>query len=286
MTLDLRTTTGAFPAFRVTGFKVYERVNGQLMTSLPLIQMQDAWLHAITEKQCIDTVMSELDRGRGGCVVTMNLDHMRRYDIDHAYRDLCEKATLHVADGMPLVWASRIQGTPLPERVTGSNMIWSLTEASAAQGRSLFLIGGAPGTADGAADVLREKYPSLTIAGTLCPSIGFERDPEALEAITRTIIEAKPDIVYVALGSPKQDKLIEAMRDYLPSVWWVGVGISFSFVTGQVTRAPKWMQDMGFEWVHRLIQEPRRLAARYLLHGLPYCVKLFTDALLRRFSLR
>ncbi len=280
----ITTPKHAYATLPVHEFKLYERVNGQLMTTLPIIRMQDAWLHAITEKQTIDTMMDEIAAGRGGCVVTMNLDHMRRYDQDRAYRDLCEKATLHVADGMPLVWASRIQGTPLPERVTGSNMIWSLTEATAANGHSIFLIGGAPGTADGAADVLCDKFPALNIVGTLCPPHGFEHDTDELAKIARTLIAAKPDIVYVALGSPKQDKLIETLRDYLPNVWWVGVGISFSFVTGQVSRAPQWMQNFGFEWLHRLAQEPRRLAARYLLHGLPFCIKLFADAFGRRIT--
>lgn len=258
------------------------RVNDQMMTNLPMVRLQDAYLHAITEEKCVQIVMDELNEGRDGCIVTMNLDHLRRYDRDQDYRDMAAKATLHVADGMPLIWASRLQGTPLPERVTGSNLIWSLSEAAARQNRSIFLLGGAPGTADTAATILKDTYPSLSIAGTYCPQLGFENSREAMRAITHAIVQAQPDIVYVALGSPKQDKLIENLRDYLPAVWWLGVGISFSFVSGDVDRAPDWMQKVGLEWLHRLLQEPRRLASRYLVHGLPFCIKLLGSALLNR----
>lgn len=263
-----------------------DRTNDKMMTGLPIIRLQDAYLHAITEEQTIQIVMDELEAQRDGCIVTMNLDHLRRYNQDDDYRALSAKATLHVADGMPLIWASRIQGAPLPERVTGSNLIWSLTEAAAENNRSIFLLGGQPGTAQSAAKILKGKFPALTVAGTYCPAVGFEQSEDELVRITKAIIEAQPDIVYVALGSPKQDTLIENLRDYLPAVWWLGVGISFSFVSGNVSRAPQWMQQLGLEWLHRLIQEPGRLASRYLVHGLPFCIKLMGTALVRRFSAR
>lgn len=277
--MELMTSQGIFVKLPAREYKPQPRVNDCMMMGLPIIRLEDAYLHAITEEQTIQIVLDELDRGHGGCVVTMNLDHMRRYNEDEAYRDLAAKATLHVADGMPLVWASRLQGTPLPERVTGSNLILSLTAAAEKAKRSVFLVGGAPGTATAAGEILKQQHPDLIVAGSLCPPIGFENDQQQMADIRHQIIEAAPDIVYVALGSPKQDRLIEELRDYLPSVWWIGVGISFSFITGQVARAPKWMQDLGFEWLHRLSQEPTRLATRYLVHGLPYCLKMCVLAL-------
>jgi N-acetylglucosaminyldiphosphoundecaprenol N-acetyl-beta-D-mannosaminyltransferase len=264
----------------------YIRTQNSMITGLPTVHLCNARLHAITEAQCIDIVMRELAAGRDGCIVTMNLDHLRRYDQDEEYRTLAESATLAVADGMPLIWASRLQGTPLPERVTGSNLIWSLTKAAADNGRAIFLLGGEPGTAEAAGHILAQKYPHLRVAGSYYPQHGFERDGNEITRITNAIIEARPDIVYVALGSPKQDTLIENLRNHLPAVWWLGVGISFSFVSGDVARAPDWMQRRGLEWLHRLSQEPKRLAGRYLLHGLPFGLKLMFNAVIQRLRTR
>lgn len=250
-----------------------------LQLDIPSVVLHGAPLHAVTEEQAIGQILRALREQRGGWVVTHNLDHLLRLRRDRAFSEVCRTASLRVADGMPLVWASRMQGTPLPERVAGSSLIHTLTKAAADARRSIFLLGGDPGTADAAARTLQERYPHLSVAGTLCPPIGFESNPAWMEQIHRTLIDAQPDIVYVALGSPKQERLIVALRDMLPRAWFLGVGISFSFVCGQVKRAPRWMQRLGFEWMHRLIQEPRRLAKRYLIDGLPFAVRLFAGAL-------
>jgi N-acetylglucosaminyldiphosphoundecaprenol N-acetyl-beta-D-mannosaminyltransferase len=111
------------------------------------------------------------------------------------------------------------------------------------------------------------------------PAFGFERDPSAVPAIRAELQAARPDIVYVALGFPKQERLIRAVRDVLPQAWFVGVGISFSFLAGDMPRAPDWMQRAGLEWAHRLAMEPRRLARRYLVDGLPFAARLGLHAL-------
>ena len=263
---------------------VYDRVNNDMKTDLPLVRLFNAQLHAITEAECVQVVIDELDKGNDGSILTMNLDHLRRFNRDAFCRELYARATLHVADGMPLVWASRLQGTPLPERVTGSNLIWSLSEAAAKHRRSVFMLGGEANTAESAAAILKETYPDLKVAGTFFPQHGFESREQEVAEMTKAIMDANPDIVFVALGTPKQDRLIEALRDYMPAVWWIGVGISFSFVSGTVSRAPQWMQENGLEWIHRMAQEPNRLVKRYLLNGLPFCVRLFTVALRSRFG--
>jgi len=249
---------------------------------LPAIELRGVRINAITEATCVSHVLSELEAGRGGMVVTPNLDHLHRSLHDVGFAALLSEADLVVADGMPLVWAARLQGTPLPERVAGSNLILSLSRAAAERGKKVFLLGGAPGTAEGAARVLREKNPSLNVVGTLCPPVGFESDPAALAEIIEAVSTARPDIVFVALGSPKQERLIVRLRPLLPGAWWLGVGISFSFLCGDVRRAPLWMQKVGLEWVHRLVQEPRRLFRRYVVVGIPFAAGLLGRALLRR----
>lgn len=246
------------------------------------VNLRGAQLAALTEAQCVALILDALDAGHGGWVLTMNLDHLRRFERDREFAARVTRASLVIADGMPLVWASRLQGTPLPERITGSNLIWSLSRGAAARGHSIFLLGGTAHANAGTAKILQERFPRLQLAGTYCPAVGFEQRPAELEQMTHALVAAQPDIVYVALGSPKEDDLIDALRAQLPHTWWLGVGISFSFVTGEVARAPLWVQRAGFEWLHRLGQEPQRLYKRYLFLGIPFALLLLRGAFRKR----
>jgi N-acetylglucosaminyldiphosphoundecaprenol N-acetyl-beta-D-mannosaminyltransferase len=245
----------------------------------------------LTEQATIETVLLAVGAGRGGCLFTPNLHHMQAYasGTDGAVYERSANlpgARLIVADGMPLIWASRLSGTPLPERVAGSNLIWSLTSAAAGAGASIFLLGGNPGAAEACAERMRDQYPAIRIAGLTAPPKGFENDDRALDEIVQTLRAAKPDIVYVALGFPKQEELALQLAEEMPTTWFVGVGISFSFVAGEVQRAPRWMQAAGLEWVHRLVQEPRRLFRRYVVDGLPFAARMFAHALRSRIGKR
>lgn len=246
---------------------------------LPIVTVHGVTLHAVTEAGAIKHILDELAAGRGGTVVTPNLDHLRRCQRDMSFCALVAEADLVVADGMPLIWASKVQGTPLPERVAGSDLISSLSAAAAEQGRSIFLLGGDPGTAEAAAKILLQRHPHLKLAGTLCPPYGFDRKDDEIRSIELALESARPDIVFVALGSPKQEMLVERIRRVLPGSWWLGVGNSFSFLSGQVPRAPVWMQRQGVEWIHRLLQEPKRLFKRYIVFGVPFAARMFAGAL-------
>jgi N-acetylglucosaminyldiphosphoundecaprenol N-acetyl-beta-D-mannosaminyltransferase len=248
---------------------------------LPAISLHHVRIHAIDEQKCIAHILGEVQAGRGGFVVTPNVDHIFRCGRDVSFAALVAEADVVVADGMPLVWASRLQGTPLPQRVAGSDLISSLSAAAAEHGKSIFLLGGEPGTADAAAAVLCGRHPQLKIAGKLCPPPGFEKDEAAVQEIVSQLHAAGPDIVFVALGSPKQERLIDRIRRGLPGTWWLGVGVSFSFLCGDVRRAPPWMRTWGLEWIHRLKQEPRRLFKRYLIVGVPFAFWLLMQAGIR-----
>lgn len=250
--------------------------------ALPSVVIGGQCIHAVSETEAIGHILSRLAEGQGGWVITPNLDHLRRCRVDRVFAGYYRQASLIVADGMPLVWAAKLQGTPLPQRVAGSSLIWTLSAAAAGRVRSIFLLGGDPGTAEAAGQILTARYPELKVAGTACPAYGFEKDSEQLAQLRQQLAASQADIVYVALGSPKQEQVIALLRDALPQAWWLGVGISFSFVAGKVKRAPRWMQRLGLEWVHRLIQEPRRLARRYLVDGLPFALVLMGGALMKR----
>mgnify|MGYP002640072001 CR=1 FL=1 len=240
-------------------------------------------VHAITERETVAYVADGWNAGKGGWLHTINLDHLRMIHAGLFFPEGLPDAELRVCDGAPLVWASRIQGTPIPERVAGSDLIRSLTQAAAKDQRKVFFLGGNPGSAEGAAAQLSEEFPGFEIAGILCPDFGFEKDDAALSAITDALLAAEPDLVFVAVGAPKSERLIQDWAPMMPKTWWAGVGISFSFVTGEVKRAPRWMQVTGVEWIHRLLQEPKRLAKRYLVHGLPFAARLLWASLAYRF---
>jgi N-acetylglucosaminyldiphosphoundecaprenol N-acetyl-beta-D-mannosaminyltransferase len=236
-------------------------------------------LDCMRESEAVATVQASLVAGRGGWIITANLDHLRQFHRRDDLRQLFDEADLVLADGMPLVWASRLQKTPLPERVAGSTLVGSLTAAAASIGASVFLLGGSPGTAARAAARLRESNPSLEVAGVLCPSLGFERDAAAWARVASAVTAARPDIAYVGLGFPKQEKLIAGLRRLLPQTWFVGVGVTFSFLSGEIARAPVGLQRAGLEWVHRLAQEPR-LFRRYVIQGIPFGLEVIGRALL------
>ena len=237
----------------------------------------------LTEAEVCAAILQEIDGARRGWVLTANLDILRRWVNQPEFRDLTQSVNVCVADGAPVVWASRLQGTPVPERVTGADLVTSLSAGAARKGHSIFLLGGAPGTATKAAELLQQSYPGLQIAGTNCPEFGFEKSAQALAGIREQLLATQPAIVFVALGSPKQEQLIKQMMVDLPSTWWLGIGASFSFLSGEIQRAPKWMQGVGLEWLHRLVQEPRRLFKRYLLDDLPFLLRLLSNTLVARF---
>nr|MDT0658390.1 WecB/TagA/CpsF family glycosyltransferase [Micromonospora sp. DSM 115978] len=228
--------------------------------------------------------MTALNAGHGGQIITPNVDILRRVRRDSEAHGHVASSTIVVADGKPLIWASRIAGTPLPARVPGSDLIWSLTAALHEQRRSVYLLGGEPGTADQASAVLRERFPGLTVAGSLSPPFGFDTRPEQLAATCAEVSAARPDLVFVGLGFPKQERLIARLRPLLPTSWFMGCGAAIGFVAGVHRRAPDWMQRTGLEWAHRLAAEPRRLARRYLLHDVPFAVRLLSESLGARFG--
>jgi N-acetylglucosaminyldiphosphoundecaprenol N-acetyl-beta-D-mannosaminyltransferase len=246
------------------------------------VELMGVGFDAVTEEGTVAAVMQALDAGRGGMIVTLHVEGLRVVAGDERLRAIAREAELVVADGMPLVWAAALQRTPLPERVAGSNLIWSLSAAAAERGRSIYLLGGEPGTAEAAAAVLRARYTGLRVAGVLSPPFGYERDPAEVSRITAAVREAKPDLVFVGLGMPKQELLAAQLRRELPGTWFSMAGISIAFVAGEVARAPGWMQRAGLEWLHRLVQEPRRLARRYLVDGLPFAARLLARSLRAR----
>lgn len=240
--------------------------------SFASVEIRGMRIDVVSRQQTVDHLIQCSDRNIGGWVVTPNLDILRRYTKSVSFRNLVATSTLNVADGMPLVWASRVMGRPLPERVNGTDLMVDVCEAAAKAGKSVFFLGGNHGSAEKTIEVLSAQFPDLKIAGHHCPEFGFENNVDDISEIANILSAAKPEIVFVGLGSPKQDVLINMLRLTFPEVWWLGIGISFSFIAGELPRAPEWAKKSGLEWLYRLISEPKRLAKRYLVQGLPFFI--------------
>lgn len=252
---------------------------------VPTVELEGLTFLDVDRERFVELVVAESRAGRGGWVITPNTDILRQAHEDPQIHALVASADALVADGMPLIWASRLQRTPLRGgRICGSDLIYSIPAAAARAGLSVYLLGGAGDTGERTEHELRARDPELRVVGRYSPPFGFEKQPEQLEHMRALLAEAKPDLVFVALSFPKGERLIMQLRDVLPGAWWIGVGAAFDFVAGAIARAPAWMQSTGIEWVFRMTQDPKRLVRRYLWHDLPYAGVLFADALRRRLA--
>jgi N-acetylglucosaminyldiphosphoundecaprenol N-acetyl-beta-D-mannosaminyltransferase len=204
-------------------------------------------------------------RRQGGAVFTPNVDHVMKAEWDPAFRAAYQHASLSLADGMPLVWVSRLLGRALPERVTGSDMIVPLLRLAAARRWRVYLLGGAPGVAPAAADLLAKEL-GVIVAGWDDAQIAPDGTDRSGDSVARAQA-AQADLILVALGPPKQELWIARSLAAVRPAVGVGVGASLDFLVGKYRRAPAWVGRIGLEWLYRLLQEPRRLWRRYLVEG-------------------
>jgi len=224
----------------------------------------NTWFDNVTLAEAVARIDALVRAKRPALVVTPNVDHLVRLQQDREYAALVARADLVLADGQPIVWQSRLLGTPLKERVAGSDLFPRLCEHAAATGHRVFFLGGDVGAAEAAGRALQQRFPSLQVVGTYCPPHGFEADREECRRAVEAVRAAAPDLLFIGLGSPKQERWAAQHSSALGPLVALGVGISFSFVAGFVQRAPAWMRRCGLEWFHRLCMEPRRLWKRYL----------------------
>jgi N-acetylglucosaminyldiphosphoundecaprenol N-acetyl-beta-D-mannosaminyltransferase len=219
--------------------------------------------HNVTMDETVALIEEQIREGGFHQVATANVDFLKNAMQNKEIRDILCSSEMIVPDGMPIVWISRLIGTPLKERVGGIDLVERLAAVSARRGYGVFLLGASEARSQRAAKVLRQRYPDLRIVGRYSPEpLPLEKMDH--EDILRRIEEARPDILLVAFGNPKQEQWISMHRDRLKVPVCIGVGGTLDMISGTVPRAPQWMQRNGLEWLYRTLQEPRRLAARYL----------------------
>ncbi|GIM30260.1 acetyl-mannosamine transferase [Clostridium polyendosporum] len=222
----------------------------------------------LTMKEAVDKLEGLLHDGKYHYVVTPNVDHIVKLEHDKEFKEIYDKADLILTDGMPLVWISKLSKTPIKEKISGSDFFPEVCKVAAEKRYKIFLLGAGEGVADIAAKNLKSKYPGLEIVGTYSPSYGFEKKEDEVKEIIQIVNRAKPDILAVGLGAPKQEKFIYKYLSELKVPVSLGIGATIDFEAGNIKRAPKLMQSLGLEWFYRLIKEPKRMFKRYLVDDL------------------
>ena len=223
-------------------------------------------IDAINMQQAVEQVIGWTRETSDCCrfVVTPNVDHTVLLQENAALRNAYQDASLVLADGHPVVWAARLLGKPLPGRVSGSDLVPKLF-AAADENNPLrvFLLGALAGVAERAAANMKQKWPSVETVGLYSPPLGFEKDPQEEQSILQQIASVKPDILVVGLGAPKQELWVHRHHRQLDAKVALCVGATIDFLAGEKRRAPRWLQCLGLEWMHRMCSEPRRLVKRY-----------------------
>ncbi|TPE20415.1 WecB/TagA/CpsF family glycosyltransferase [Clostridium perfringens] len=222
----------------------------------------------ITMDEAVNKIDNIINKRTPKYVVTPNLDHIVQLEKDLELQEVYKNAELIVTDGMPLIWISHLNGMPIKEKISGSDLFPAICKLADKRNYSIFLLGAAEGVAKKAGEKLQKKYPGLNIAGTFSPEYGFEKDENKIKDIINIINESNVDILAVGLGAPKQEKFIYRIIKEINVPVSLAIGATIDFEAGNVKRAPKWMQENGLEWFYRLIKEPRRLFKRYLKDGI------------------
>lgn len=219
-------------------------------------------------------------RERGVChfVAVTGMHGVTEAQRDRGFKEILNAADMVVPDGMPLVWLGRRNGFSLSRRVYGPELMLQFCEETAKHGYRHFFYGGVPAVADRLAERLSADFPGFVVAGTLCPPfrpLTPKEDEEIISAIERS----RPDIVWIGLSTPKQERWMYEHRQSLSVPVLVGVGAAFDLNIGRVKQAPAWMRESGLEWLFRLVQEPRRLWKRYLIGGSQFLFYLLLNFL-------
>jgi N-acetylglucosaminyldiphosphoundecaprenol N-acetyl-beta-D-mannosaminyltransferase len=207
--------------------------------------------------------------GQPAYAIAANAQHIVLLDRNLRLREVYDRADLVVPDGISLLLAARLHGRFLQERVTGVDMFQTLCGLATESNLGVFLLGGRLGSADLTAEALKRRFPTLRI-NTYCPPLGFESTTAGLEKTAQAVRAAKPDLLFVAFGAPKQEYWIYEHGLQLSVPMCLGVGGAFEMVAGVVRRAPRWIQNLGCEWLYRLCLEPRRMWRRYLIGNLEF----------------
>lgn len=228
-------------------------------------------------RSLLDAIDSASRTGRAELLVTPNVDQVLEIESNRSFRDVFSEAAIRVLDGMPLVAFVRMRGAAKVQRHTGADLLPDVVQASVERDWSVAITGGDPQTCEIASERLRRRFPGATVVAVPFPKIG-SIDDLSTKVVVENLEQIRPNVVFMCLGSPKQELWFGRWRTQLPPALYVGAGAAVDFAAGRVRRAPRWMQRVGLEWVWRLGSEPKRLARRYLIRG-PRILGIFARSL-------
>lgn len=235
------------------------------------VQFMNTYIDNVTLDEAVKHIEECIEQKKIGQVITPNVDQIVRIEWDEYFKKICENCELLLVDGHPLMWIAKAYGMPFKEKIPGSDLVPVLCKETAEKGYQVFLLGAAEGVAAKAAEILKSQYPGLQVAGTYSPPFDFEKDEAELRKINTMLRASDADMLFVGMGVPKQDIFIyENMHKYqIPMSF--SIGGTIDFIAGTQKRAPKWISKIGFEWLYRFFQNPKRLFRRYFIDD----VKIF-----------
>jgi len=245
------------------------------LLTLPRLRIGHLPIDVLSFQEALDSIAVLVESRQGGFVVTPNVDHIVLAERHLGFREAYAHASLSLADGQPLVWLSPWVGKKLPEKISGSDLVWPLLEMAGQKAWRVYFLGATPEVNAKAKQVVWERY-GTQVVGCDAPFISMDALGENSETLDK-IKEAQPDIVLVALGAPKQELWMHHFREHYAPAVALGIGASLEFIAGTVRRAPPWISRWGLEWAYRLMKEPRRLWRRYLVNDPKFlCILLRT----------
>mgnify|MGYP005996498819 CR=1 FL=1 len=247
-------------------------IRAATVADVPQVVLGGVPVSRLDRAQTLELLGEWMDAGVPRTIATANLDFLEIAHRDEDLHRCLVLADLVTADGAPLVWLSHWAREPIAERVTGSDLGPALMEIAAERGWKVYFLGGQDGVGQEVVDVLTARHPDLQVAGWSEPFIDLD-DEDGCRAAARQVADSGADLVLVAFGCPKQDLFIERHLHDLGATLAVGVGGTFNFIAGRISRAPKIIQALQLEWVHRMWKEPRRFLPRYWRDAL-YLLKL------------
>ena len=244
-----------------------------LLPEVPRANVLGVGVSAIDMNQTLGLIEMWLGKGVRGYICVTGVHGVMEAQRDPSFRRILNQSLLTTPDGMPTVWVGKQQGFANMDRVYGPDLMAEVCRLSCAKGYTHFLYGGGQGIAARLRNILRDRFPGLAIVGTFTPPFRPLNADEERELVER-VARVRPDIFWVGLSTPKQERFMAHYFDKIEAKLMVGVGAAFDFHTGAIRESPAWMKRAGLQWFHRMLQEPWRLGKRYLKNNPEFLWKI------------
>ena len=235
------------------------------MGKIPLL---NTYVNNLKMSETIENIEKMIVNNKKAYVVAVNVDVIMKIEQDRYLKEISDNADMVLVDGKPLVWISKLYKRPVCQKISGSDLVPMLCETAERKGYSIYIIGGKEGVAENAKIKLEQKHKNIKIVGTYSPPLEFEKDKNEIDKINKMISDVSPDLLIACFGCPKQEKWVYENYKNYDAIVSICAGATIDFLAGNISRAPKWVSNCGFEWFYRFLQEPKRMFKRYVVDDL------------------